>query len=209
MEIAFKSLKSDPCVYTYSDCGAIYMLTLYVDDVLLLGKDVLMLRRIKQKLTSRFSMTDMRDVSLVLRIGVTRDRAKGTGTIKQEKYTESLMQRYGMASCDSTHTPGVGKELSLDEPEERILSKEEKQRFQAITGSVMYLGQVTRYGILYAVNQLARAMSKPSKGHMAVAKHLNRYLAGMVDFAITYKQDGFKLTAFSDANCGNNSDNGK
>ena len=60
----------------------------------------------------------------------------------------------------------------------------------------MYLGQVTRYDILYAVNQLARAMSKPSKAHMAAAKHLLCYLAGTVDFAITYKQGGFKLIAF-------------
>ena len=37
-EIGFKSLKSDPCVYIYSEGGAIYVLTLYVDDVLLLGK---------------------------------------------------------------------------------------------------------------------------------------------------------------------------
>ena len=70
MEICFKSLKSDPCVYTYSECGAIYILTLYVDGILLLGKDVLVLRRIKQKLMSRFSMTDMGDVSLVLGMGV-------------------------------------------------------------------------------------------------------------------------------------------
>ena len=56
---------------------------------------------------------------------------------------------------------------------------------------------------------LARAMSKPSKAHMAAAKHLLRYLAGTVDFAITYKHGGFKLTAFSDANWGHNPDNGK
>ena len=77
VEIGFKSLKSDPCVYTYSECGAMYILTLYFDDVLLLGKDVLMVRRIKQKLVSRFSMTDMREVSLVLGVGVTRDRENG------------------------------------------------------------------------------------------------------------------------------------
>ena len=122
--------------------------------------------------------------------------------ITQEKYTKSLLERYGMASWNSTYTPGVGKELSLDQPEERPLSKEEKQRFQAITGSVMYLGQVTRHEIIYAVNQLARTMSKPAKAHMVAAKHLLRYLAGTVDFAITYKQGGSKLTAFSDANWG-------
>jgi len=52
-------------------------------------------------------------------------------------------------------------------------------------------------------------MSKPSKAHMAAAKHLLRYLAGTTGFAITYKQGGFKLTAFSDANWCNNPDNGK
>ena len=114
-----------------------------------------------------------------------------------------------MTSCNSTCTPGVGKELPLNQPEERLVSKEEKQRFQAITGGVMYLGQVTRFDILYAVNQLARAMSKPSKANMAADKHLLCDLAGKVEFAISYKQGGFKLTAASHANWGNNPDNGK
>ena len=77
-----------------------------------------------------------------------------------------------------------------------------------IIGSVMYLAQVRRYHILNSVNQLARAMSNPSKAYMGAAKHLFRYLAGSIDFNITYKKGGFKLTAFSDANCGNNPDNG-
>lgn len=36
-----------------------------------------------------------------------------------------------------------------------------------------------------------------------------RYLAGTKDFAITYKRGKFTLDAFSDANWGNNPDNGK
>ena len=62
---------------------------------------------------------------------------------------------------------------------------------------------------MYSVCQLARAMSKPSKVHMVAAKHLLRYLAGTTDFKIEYKKGDFKLTAFSDANWGNNPDNGK
>ena len=65
VEIGFKSFKSDPCVYIYSEGGAIYVLTLYVDDVLLLGKDRKVLERIKRKRMGRFSMTDMGDVLLV------------------------------------------------------------------------------------------------------------------------------------------------
>lgn len=68
----------------------------------------------------------------------------------------------------------------------------------------MYLGQVTRYSILYAANQLARVIYKPSKAHMPADKHLLCYPAATVDSAVTYKQGGFKLATFSDANWGNN-----
>ena len=53
--------------------------------------------------------------------------------------------------------------------------------------------QISRYDIVFAVNQLARAMLKPSKSHMGAAKHLLRYLAGF----------------YSDANWGTNPENGK
>ena len=209
MEIGFKSLKSDPCVYTFSEGRHLVILTLYVDDVLLLGKDVVMLTRIKEKLMGRFLITDMGDVSLVLGMDVTRDRKKGTVTIRQGQYTKSILERFDMANCNPVYTPRVGTELSLNQPAEKLLSKEDRHQFQAITGSVMYLAQVIRYDIMYAVNQLSKAMSKPSKAHMAAAKRLLCYLAGATDFAITYKQGGFKLTAFVDAYWGNNRDNRK
>jgi len=95
------------------------------------------------------------------------------------------------------------------QPEATLLGKVDTQRYQAIVGSVMYLAQVTRYDIMYACRQLARALSKPSKVHMGAAKHLLRYLAGTKDFAITFKRIKFTLDAFSDANWGNNPDNGK
>ena len=91
MEIGFKNLKSDPCVYIYSEGGAIYVWTLYVDNVLLLGEDRKVLERIKRKLMGRFSMTDMGDVSLVLGMEVTRDRTKGTVSITLENYVKSLI----------------------------------------------------------------------------------------------------------------------
>ena len=86
VEIGFKSLKSDPCVYIYSEGSAIYVLTLYVDDVLLLGKHRKVLERIKRKLMGRFSMTNMGDM-LVFGMEVTRDRTKGTVTITPRKTT--------------------------------------------------------------------------------------------------------------------------
>ena len=79
------------------------MLTIYNDDVLLVGHFLTVLRRVKQKLTSRSSMTDVGDVSLVLGMGVARGREKGAVTVFQENYTKSLAVRHGKAAILSTH----------------------------------------------------------------------------------------------------------
>ena len=103
-----------------------------------------------------------------------------------------------MEGCNSAYTPGVGLELPLNQLEE-VLLNEEKWRYQGITGPVMYHAQVTRYDILYAINQLTRAMSKPAKAHTGAAKHLLCDLAESTDVFITYRKGSFRLAAFSDA----------
>ena len=44
---------------------------------------------------------------------------------------------------------------------------------------------------------------------MRAAKHVLLYVAGTINFDTTYKKGALTLTAFSDANWGNNPHNGK
>ena len=48
----------------------------------------------------------------------------------------------------------------------------------------------------------------PAKTQMGAEVHLLRYLVGSTDFFIAYKQGDFRVASFSDANWGNNPDNG-
>ena len=74
---------------------------------------------------------------------------------------------------------------------------------------MMYLRQMTRYEFEYAANQLAQVMSKPSKAHMVVTKHLLSQVPGRDNELCHHLQArGFKLTAFSDVNW-DNPDDGK
>ena len=52
----------------------------------------------------------------------------GTLTITQDSYTKSLLERYGMWNCNLKYTPGVGSDLFLDQPDEKLLNKEDTQR---------------------------------------------------------------------------------
>ena len=68
-----------------------------------------MMETIKEKLMGKFKMTDMGDVSLVLGMQVTCDRELGTLIIIHENYTKSILDRFGMGSCNPLSTPGFGR----------------------------------------------------------------------------------------------------
>jgi len=82
ISIGFVPLKSDTCIYIYNHDGVIIILTLYVDDLLVIGGDIQLIEKIRSKLMEKFKMTDMGDVSLVLGMQITRDREKKTLTIR-------------------------------------------------------------------------------------------------------------------------------
>ena len=169
MTLEFVPLKSDTYIYICRKNGVVITLTPHVDDLLLVGADIQVIESIKRKLMERFKMTDMGGVSLVLGMQVTHDRQNKTLTISQENCTKSILEKFGMANCKPASTPDYGPELSTKHPEDTLLNEEELQRYEAITGSVTYLAEITRYDIMYSTCQLARAMSRPSKVHMDAA----------------------------------------
>ena len=93
---------------------------------------------------------------------------------------------FGMASCKPVGTPGLSSEPPTKQLEETLLSKDETQRYQAITGLVTYLAQILMYDIMYSSGQIVRAMLRPTNVHMGAAKHPLGYLVGTTDFTIVY-----------------------
>ena len=208
-DIGITATASDPCVYIFGSDDNLSVLTMYVDNPLLLGANTPLLKDLNIQLMDVFAMTDMRGVSMVLGMQIARDGEAKTLTISQEHYANSVLARFGMAKCDPVHTAGAEAELSHKQPDTVLLDSTGIQPYQAITVSLMFLSQCTRYDITYAVNQLARAMRKPSKLHMTAAKHLLRCLKGDMGLPITYKTGCFEMTGYCDVSWQNNRDNGK
>ena len=77
-DIGFHPLKSDSCVYIYEDEVGFVILILYVDGLLLLDSNKLLLNKLKKRLTDRCAMTDTGNASRALGMNVARDREKGT-----------------------------------------------------------------------------------------------------------------------------------
>ena len=130
-------------------------------------------------------MEDMGNVSLILEIHITRYRAEGKLKISQGNLIKSLLERVGMSEYNAVYPPGTDPELSATQRDENLLNIGGIKLYQAIVGSVVYLGICNRFDIIYAVSQLTRAMSKPAIVHMTAAKHLFFcYLKGSPDLCI-------------------------
>ena len=57
--------------------------------------------------------------------------------------------------------------------------------YRQMIGSLMYLTN-TRPDICFVVNNLSQFLTDPRQVHLAVAKHILRYLKGTVDYALKY-----------------------
>nr|GEW93987.1 hypothetical protein [Tanacetum cinerariifolium] len=66
----------EPCVYIKSSGSYIAILILYVDDILLMGNNILMLQDVKSYLRRSFAMKDLGEAAYILGIKIYRDRSK-------------------------------------------------------------------------------------------------------------------------------------
>ena len=114
----------------------------------------------------------------ILGMNVTPVHEKGAITISQKDYTDDVVQRLGKERCNPAYTPGVVPELSLNQPEEKVLNEVEKRRYQAITGAVYVFR--TSHPLPYplcgqsAGEGYAQARESPHEGGQAFASLLDQ-----------------------------------
>ena len=141
------------------------MLTIFVDDILITTPDKIFLVRTKKKLMDWFTMSDLGEVSLILGMKITRDRVKTTLSISQTDYAMSILKRFGMQDCNPASTPSYGTELSLDQPADTLLDEDGIKAHQSLVWCLLHISRTSHWDISYAVLELTRATSKPSKAH--------------------------------------------
>ena len=101
-------------MYIYEDEVGFVILTLYIDELLLLDTNKLLLKKLKKRLMDRFEMTSIGYVSSVLGMNIARDCKNETIPTNQRDYTKDVIEPFGMKDCNPAFTPGVGPELSLN-----------------------------------------------------------------------------------------------
>ena len=181
----YRKSDADNCIFVKSvknDDGFIrfVILAVYVDDIIPVSNHIEMLNAEKDMLCKHFEMTDQSEIHFILGMTIKRDRESKTLFINQEKYIESILDRFGMAECKAISTPLEAIYHKRTEAEEGF----DKNLYQLAIGCLTYISTATRPDISVAVSVLSSYMSEPSKDHWNGVKRLFRYLKRNKEFWI-------------------------
>ena len=179
--MGFTQSMSDPCIYMSGGEDTFYI-GVYVDDMILAGKDETEMKRVKEELSSKFDIKDLGKLSYFLGMSIIQNQEEKKTWMGQPTYTEKLLSKMGMSDCKPVSTPVNPRNhlVKAAENEEAV----DQQSYQSLAGSLMYLATCTRPDIAYAVGTLARFSSKPNQSHWTAIKRVLRYLKGTSNLGI-------------------------
>ena len=174
-------------------------LTLYVDDVKLIGPDEQALDEVSRQIAEHFQITDLGQVHHYLGMKVEVDRQNQTICLSQKTYIKQLLEQFNMQNCSPASTPMVHGLQILDQPPEEYIEFTVDD-YQSLIGSLQFLATYTRPDIAFATSFLARWNSKPTPQCWKAAKQILRYLRGTMDYGIIFDGSlGLQLVAYTDA----------
>ena len=193
IKIGFVRSHADPCLYINIKLG-IYI-TIWVDDLLIAGKDGKQIADVKRQLASEFEMKDLGELKHFLGMRIART-LNGDITIDQNGYIRQILERFGMQDSKSVSTPfATGSRLvSANHTGTTSPTTTDIKEYQAMVGSLMYAMLCTRPDLAYAIQQLSQFSSNPTNAHFQAAKRVFRYLQGTQTTGLIYGGNHNEIT---------------
>ncbi|XP_070053673.1 uncharacterized protein [Nicotiana tomentosiformis] len=177
---AVSGADSANCVYfrKLNDGSFVYLL-LYVDNMLIVAKDLEENHNLKSELKSEFEMKDLGAAKKILGMEIKRDRKANMLFLTEKKYLEKVLERFVMKDVKSVSTP-LAAHFKLSAAQSPQSKEEERHMAQvpysSAVGSIMYAMVCTRPDISQAVSVVSQYMACPGKAHWHAVKWILRYL---------------------------------
>lgn len=195
----FEQLNADKCIfYTESDGEAVF-LALYVDDGLIISKNITFMHTILEELDRKFKIT-VKPLKYFVGVEIERNRKIKETFICQRSYIDRILRRFKMEDCKPKSVPiPPGTILMCEDKTVEQSACNKAVPYREAIGSLMFLATTSRPDIMFAVNMVSRHVNNPQTHHWEAVKHILRYLKGTLKLGIRYSGNNTELTVYSDA----------
>lgn len=165
-DLGFVRCPYEHVVYINREGTESLIVGVYVDDLLITGTNMSLIKDFKVQMGNTFEMRDMGRLNYYLGIEV----KKGAGFIelKQTGYAKKVLERAGMSQCNPC-------KFSMD-PNEHFTKDEGRKaldaiEFKSVVGGLRYLVH-KRPDIAFSVGVVSRYMERPTAQHLNAAKRI-------------------------------------
>jgi hypothetical protein len=97
--------EADKCVYYRYGGGNGVILCLYVDDILIFGNNIDVIKEVKDFLSNNFEMKDLGEAEIILNIKLLKEEGNGGVTLVQSHYVKNVLNHFGYYDCAPASTP--------------------------------------------------------------------------------------------------------
>jgi len=167
----------------------ICILTVYVDDILIIGKKNEILD-VKDQIKNIYKIKDIGEVDFV--IGIKFEKQKNGYILHQKGYIKELIERYNLLN-----TKPIRNLKPVNEIKNRCKAFN-KTSYRSAIGNLLYLAVCTRPDIIFSEVRASRKSKNPTIEDWHNVKKIFRYLKGSLNYGIKFSNKK-TLRVFADA----------
>jgi len=200
IQLGLHQVPDELCLYTDGKTIVFF----YVDDIVILGKDLALLHQLKDALLQLYEMRDLGDLSWFLGIRIIRDWQQGKLWLCQDSYIEKIATSFHLDNSKPVYTPLTQDELI---PYDGQASPQDIYIYQRKVGSLQYPATITRPDIARTTSKLSEFLQNPGPQHQEAIDRAIKYAYNSRHLAIEYSADTNEQNVFacaSDAAFGDN-----
>ena len=190
----FKINECDKCVYIKNTPNHEVIVCLYVDDMLIISKNIIDINATKRILSKSFDMKDLGVADFILGIKIYRT-PQGLA-LSQSHYIDKVLDKFKYLNFKEVKMP-IDLNLALAKNKGE---SESQVDYAKVLGCLMYIMNCTRPDIACAISKLSRYTSNPNKTHWMAMRRVLGYLKHTQNFALHYKNYPIVIEGYSDAN---------
>jgi len=191
IEWGFTQSPIDVCLLTFRKGAKLLWALIYVDDVVLVDNDQTLRTSFVTALGERFPLDDRGNLEWMLGIAVARNRESRTLSLSQKLYVQDIATRF-VDLVDSSHVKSYASPMDpnadLTPNQCPAANSIEYKRmaprrpiYYSLVGAILWLSNMTRPDVTFAISQLARFVHNPAIEHFNALVRVLIYLVATAD----------------------------
>jgi Reverse transcriptase (RNA-dependent DNA polymerase) len=161
ISMGYHNTQADYTIFMHSADPHFSIIALYVDNITMASTSSQEIECDKALLCQHYEITDLGDLTWILRIYIICDRTAGWISLLQEKYSTEVLKRFGKSTVCTISTPTLVNEHLCKHSK----SESNLKPYQSAVGALMYPMLGTQPNLAYAVAALRQYNATPGMVH--------------------------------------------